>query len=51
MIYKVDWDKYTIYNVTEYLYRNMLMINEEGHDYLYNNILHFVNNDYVEKSL
>lgn len=43
-----DAAKYTIYNVAEYLYKNILMPNLSGHEYLYNNILTVVDSNYKE---
>ena len=38
---------YTVYSVADYLYRNRLMNSLDQHNYLYNNILSAVNNDYA----
>jgi YesN/AraC family two-component response regulator len=41
-----DVQEYTIYNVADYLYQNLLMQNVAGHNYLYDSILKNVNGRY-----
>ena len=44
-----DADTFTVYNLADCLYQNMLMTNASGHDYLYDTILAIVNPSYVVK--
>lgn len=37
---------YSLYGVADYLYSEQKMTSQEAHDYLYNNILHIVNDKY-----
>jgi len=39
--------KKSVYEIADYLYRNKLMPNESGHNYLYNEVLSIVNGNYV----
>lgn len=39
----------TIYKLADYLYQNIMMNNEQGHNYLYNNILSVINSSYAAK--
>lgn len=41
-----DVKGYSVYNVADYLYKNLLMHNISSHTYLYDNILSVVNPDY-----
>ena len=40
----------SVYEIANYLYTNSLMSSEEKHNYLYDNILKLVNNNYVRRS-
>lgn len=41
-----DVESYTVYNIANYLYQNLLMNNYSAHDYLYSNILTVVDPSY-----
>lgn len=43
-----DVKQFTVYSLAQQLYQGQMMSNIQGHNFLYTDILHIVNNEYIE---